>query len=167
MASKSSRAVYLVGCLAVVGLSFWGTLAALDYFEKSRVPRVPILVPATASTKLVGLTLGKPGDTHIGGTLFNDKGPPNSAEFEFSAQGGEYYLEIEYASNDSRPVDIFLNGRLWARGRANEATGGYGLANQRWKPEGQINLNEGKNTIRLATAGVFPYLRALRFTPVN
>ena len=41
------------------------------------------------------------------------------------------------------------------------------LAFLRWLPQGEVRLKEGKNNIRLATAGVFPYVKTLRFTPAD
>lgn len=93
---------------------------------------------------------------------------PNWVEYDFSvASEGEYELWIEYAADESRPVDILLNGRTVLTNALAGATGGWHLRNQQFSRQCTIHLSGGLNTLRLERSNVFPHVRTLRLVPMQ
>jgi hypothetical protein len=91
---------------------------------------------------------------------------PNWVEYDFNAySGGEYDLWIEYAAEESRPVDIALNGRVILSSALAQATGGWHIINQQLTRQCIVTLLEGRNTLRLERADIFPHIRTIRLVP--
>jgi hypothetical protein len=93
---------------------------------------------------------------------------PNAAEFEVRPTApGSYRFGVRYASADSRPVTVSLNGRTINANALAAPTGCFDPNCQKWMEQGEVSLNDGLNIVRLQTNGVFPHITALRFIPVQ
>jgi hypothetical protein len=96
--------------------------------------------------------------------IARSSGPaPHVAEYGIDLPAaGTYHLSIRYASPDSRPVRLFLNGN-----EVNQAcalpTGGASAGYQTWSTAGVFRLPEGRVRVGLLSAGEFPNLSMLRF----
>lgn len=93
---------------------------------------------------------------------------PNAAEFEVRPSSpGSYQFAVRYASADSRPVVVAVNGRTVNVNALAAPTGCFDPKCQTWMEQGEVSLNEGMNVVRLRTNGVFPHITALRFIPIQ
>lgn len=83
-------------------------------------------------------------------------------EFDVAThQPGTFQLELRFAAVDSRPLQLFVNGSLVDEMIAGQTTGSWDPDGQRWFSGGQIDLQQGTNTIRLSRDGVYPHLDRL------
>jgi hypothetical protein len=158
--------------------------------EESKSPRGELEVatrvawsPNSSVTRPLGSTIEIPavqfsrgGNIEAGvlpyGDVIHNAAPygpaPNWAEYDFRVAGeGEYDIWIEYAADESRPVDILLNGRTVSTNALAGATGGWHLGNQRLSRQGTVRLSGGLNTLRLERNNVFPHIRTIRLVPMN
>lgn len=93
---------------------------------------------------------------------------PNVAELEVRpAASGTYQLSARYASANSRPLVLSLNGRILNVRALAAPTGCFDQTCQMWMEQGEVSLNSGLNIVRLQTDGVFPHITGLRFVPVK
>lgn len=100
--------------------------------------------------------------------ILNGNFEPNYAEYDIEVeQPGAYQLELKYAAGSSRPVKLFLNGRLLTDEAAAGVTGGFGDANAKWMVEGVVELRVGKNVLRLERPGGTPHFDKLGLVPTN
>ena len=91
---------------------------------------------------------------------------PNYAEYDIKiAQAGAYQLELKYAAGSSRPIKLFLNGRLITDEAAAGVTGGFGDADAKWMVEGIVELQSGKNVLRLERPGGTPHFDKVGLVP--
>jgi len=98
--------------------------------------------------------------------ILNGNFTPNYAEYDIEvAQAGAYQLELKYAAGDSRPVKLYLNGRLLTEEAAAGVTGGFGNGDAKWMVEGVVALNEGKNVLRLERPGGTPHFDKVGLVP--
>jgi hypothetical protein len=92
------------------------------------------------------------------GVIYNQGELPNVAEYDVElAEAGAYQLELRFAAAESRPVKLFINGKLVKAGAATKTTGSWFPDTQVWSPEGIFALAAGKNTIRLERDQPFPH----------
>ena len=82
-----------------------------------------------------------------------------AAEFELDTpESGYRILRIRHAAKESRPVRIFLNGKL-ATSACQQVTGGWEPDHQRWFTQGILFLPAGKNRLRIEKKdGTLPHL---------
>lgn len=100
--------------------------------------------------------------------ILNGNFKPNYAEYEFDVQqSGSFQLELKYAAGESRPVKLFLNGRLLTDEAAAGVTGGFGDSDAKWMPEGVIALRAGKNVLRLERPGGTPHFDKVGLVSTN
>ena len=100
--------------------------------------------------------------------ILNGDFSPNYAEYDIEVeQPGTYQLELKYAAGSSRPVKLYLNGRLLTEEAAAGVTGGFGDADARWMVEGVVALNEGRNVLRLERPGGTPHFDKVGLVPTN
>lgn len=100
--------------------------------------------------------------------ILNGNFKPNFAEYDIEVeQPGAYQLELKYAAGSSRPVKLFLNGRLLTDEAAAGVTGGFGDANAKWMVEGIVALRAGRNVLRLERPGGTPHFDKLGLVPTN
>ncbi len=82
---------------------------------------------------------------------------PDELQYEFSVpQAGEYQLELRYASNEPRPVEIVINGVTVETVAAGAITGGFTADAQRWFTQGRYLLKAGTNTLAFRRDGPMP-----------
>jgi hypothetical protein len=98
--------------------------------------------------------------------ILNGDFTPNYAEYDIEvAQAGTYQLELKYAAGSSRPINLFLNGRLITDEAAAGVTGGFGDADSKWMVEGIVELRSGKNVLRLERPGGTPHFDKVGLVP--
>lgn len=102
------------------------------------------------------------------GVLVNRGETPNFTEYDFEVSApGNYQLEIRYAAAGSRPVKVFVNGRLAKPDAASKPTGSWTPETQTWAVEAIVPLTAGRNLVRLEQPQFFPHIDKLLLTPVN
>jgi hypothetical protein len=74
---------------------------------------------------------------------------------------GVYELDIHYASAESRPVRLSLNGHE-VSDVCGAPTGGWIFQYQTWSEAGAFRLGQGMNRIALTSNGAFPHISMLR-----
>lgn len=89
----------------------------------------------------------------------------NLAEYDFNACAGTYQLDVEYAAAESRPVEIYINGKLAIPVGLSATTGGWSISNQRWLHQGDVTLITGRNTLQFKRNDYFPHILAIRLRP--
>lgn len=100
--------------------------------------------------------------------ILNGDFTPNYAEYDIEIpQPGTYQLELKYAAGSSRPIKLFLNGRLITDEAAAGVTGGFGDADSKWMVEGIVELRSGKNVLRLERPGGTPHFDKVGLVPTN
>ena len=96
------------------------------------------------------------------GVLVNAGQYPNETEYEITLEeAAPYQLDIRYASNDSRPILIYVNGNVVSSKAAGQVTGGFYPDKQQWFTEGVFALRAGKNVIRFERSSYFPHIDKL------
>ncbi|MGZ5056290.1 MAG: hypothetical protein ACXWAT_15300, partial [Methylobacter sp.] len=89
------------------------------------------------------------------------------AEYEFNATAaGTYLFQIEYASGDSRPMKVTLNGAVIMTDAASIPTGGFLVANQQLINQKNVTLVKGNNVLRIERDHAIPHLRKFMFVPI-
>ena len=82
-------------------------------------------------------------------------------EWTAQVRGGPYYVHFFYASGQRRPCRVSINRREQPAEVLGETTGGFMPQQLRWQTYGPWDFREGKNTVRIATAGHMPHLKGL------
>lgn len=72
-----------------------------------------------------------------------------------------YHLHVLYASGESRPVSVQVDGKIVAEKSLAEPTGGFHASNLRWATLGPYRMDDGKRVIRLTTNRFMPHFRGL------
>ena len=91
--------------------------------------------------------------------------PVQYAEWEIMVEKpGAHLITVRYASQDSRPMKLLVNGTLIDSEALKEKTGGYHPKSQKWVPVATLSLKSGKNLIRLEREGPIPHINALLLT---
>ena len=81
-------------------------------------------------------------------------------------EAGEYRLALRYASAETRPVKISLDGKLVAGRAAGAVTGGFDAGHQEWKTETTFTATPGKHVLRLdQAAGALPHVDKIALVP--
>ena len=100
------------------------------------------------------------GDTQP--VLLNDEQYPNFAEHDFdAAEAGFYEIHALYAAEQSRPVDLHVDGRLVFRAGLAGTTGSFKASSARWERAGLVYLSAGRHTLRLERAACVPHVAAV------
>ena len=76
-----------------------------------------------------------------------------------------FALEIRFAAQESRPMQLSLNDEVVFEEVLGETTGSWMPDSQRWFSLGDIELRAGRNVIRLECAGAVPHLDKLLLFP--
>ncbi len=89
---------------------------------------------------------------------------PNEAEYDLDFPvTAQYTLCALYAAQDSRPIDIYLDGRMVHRGFAG-TTGSWQTGSARWEVQCTMPIAQGRHTIKLSCPGpCMCHVCALRF----
>jgi hypothetical protein len=100
--------------------------------------------------------------------ILNGDFSPNYAEYDIEVTAaGSYQLELNYAAGGSRPVKLFLNGKLLTDEAAGGVTGGFGDGDTKWMVEGVVPLRAGKNVLRLERPGGTPHFDKVGLVPTD
>ena len=93
---------------------------------------------------------------------------PTFAEWDITVpRTGSYQVEIRYASNESRPIRLMLNGQSIKENTAAQVTGSFNPEGQRWEVQGVFAFNAGRNTVRIERNGAIPHINTLLIVPVE
>jgi len=76
-------------------------------------------------------------------------------------KGGPHFIHFQYASGESRPVRLAINGREQLGKFLAKQTGGFFAGHLIWETYGPFELKPGKNSIRITVDGVSPHLAGL------
>jgi hypothetical protein len=88
------------------------------------------------------------------------------AEWKFQIIGGLYLLQVEYASAEWRPVNIFVNGEEVAKNVLGTPTGCFLTQCQHKEPIVTVTMVNGENIVRIESSSIFPHIRTLFLDPV-
>jgi hypothetical protein len=92
-------------------------------------------------------------------------GTPNEVEYEIKVEGGgAYELSVQLAAEESRPVDIVLNGETVFRRALGVTTGSWHQDSAKWFDVGRLHLRPGANSLVIRRDDVFPHLVKVRLT---
>lgn len=87
---------------------------------------------------------------------------PTFAEWDIVVpSAGTYQVEFRYASNESRPVVLSLNGTVIKQAAAGLITGSFQPEGQKWEPQGIFEFKAGKNTLRIENSSSIPHFDKL------
>lgn len=102
------------------------------------------------------------------GVLVNAGKYPNVTEYEVSiTKAGAYQMDIRYASNDPRPIRLYINDALVSAQATGKITGGFDPESQKWLAEGVFALKAGKNRIKFERDNYFPHIDKFLLTERN
>ncbi|NQT87609.1 hypothetical protein HQ560_12640 [bacterium] len=76
-------------------------------------------------------------------------------------KAGPHFIHFLYASGQSRPCTLSVNGKAQKGSALGEKTGGFYHDSLKWRVIGPVDLAAGKNRIRLDAKGHMPHLRGL------
>jgi outer membrane protein assembly factor BamB len=127
-----------------------------------QIERFPLLVQAEAFARgNVAVTATRFGD-ETADVLTSGSDRPSFVEYDLlSHRDGNFAIRLRYASFDSRPLRLLVNGEVVAEQVAGEQTGGLMPDRQQWFDVATVALKKGNNVVRLETAGAFPHLDQL------
>ena len=80
---------------------------------------------------------------------------------------GNYELDFRYASGESRPCRLSLNGKMVREDAVNKVTGGFFAEQQKWDILGVFPFIAGKNIIKLENPNVIPHFDKLAIAPAH
>jgi len=87
---------------------------------------------------------------------------PNFAEYDFRVdEAGLFELHALYAADQSRPVDVYVDGRRVVRAGLAGTTGSFKASSARWERQGTLFLTAGEHTLRLERTAAVPHIAAL------
>ncbi|HEO71291.1 MAG TPA: DUF4450 domain-containing protein, partial [Candidatus Hydrogenedentes bacterium] len=90
-----------------------------------------------------------------------DASSPDWAEWDFSAsEDGLYLVYAKVAAESSRPVEMWIDGRLVSRNALAQTTGDWRLSSARWFGVGMAALDAGGHTLRIWRATCIPHIDA-------
>lgn len=110
----------------------------------------------------------EPGNVCRNGLLYNAPPyteRPNAASWNVNlATTGRYLIEVEYAAQDSRPVDLLIDGAAAASQVLAGTTGGWCVNNLQRVGVGSFDLSAGTHTITFNRPSVFPHFSRIFLT---
>lgn len=74
----------------------------------------------------------------------------------------QYSLSIFFTAAQSRPVDLFLDGKRVGE-CCSMVTGSWNTSGAKWEATGKFHVSQGKHTIKLERVGAFPHVMSLKF----
>ncbi len=131
----------------------------------------PVMVPAKSYAHGVNVEVGG-GLAIYGHDVLHNAPPyntqPNLAEYQITLPWtGRYELSVEYASEESRPASVFLNGSRLVEKAMGAPTGGWGEDAQRWSVVATVEASSGPGTLLVKSSGPFPHIRRFLFRPIS
>jgi len=131
-------------------------------WQANTTSRIPI---AAEDFDRSNLRVSLPGESYAGryACIWNGEVYPNQAEYEIDFPvATEYTLYALYTAQDSRPVDILVDGKAVTTGFAG-VTGDWSTNAATWEKQCVLSLTAGVHTIRLERKDCIPHICALRF----
>lgn len=123
--------------------------------EAEKFSRGNVLVQTTAYGEGIGVILN-------GGPM------PNFAEYDFILPtAGLHRVELRYAAQESRPIRLFVDGKLIRADAASQVSGSWNPDGQRWEVLALLPLKEGAHTLRIERDGAFPHIDRLLLAPAS
>ncbi len=102
------------------------------------------------------------------GVLINAGQTPNFAEYDVEVeQAGLYQFETRYAAAEARPCVLTVNGKTVDSSIVDSVTGSWYVDGQKWFVEGVLELQQGKNTLRIEQAQFVPHIDKLLIVPIK
>lgn len=101
--------------------------------------------------------------------IISDKAGAGLATFEHDLEmdeAGVYQLDIRYAALDSRPGNLFLNGKIVKESAIGGTTGGWNPEDQRWHVAGRFKFIQGKNVLRFEVPNVMSHVDQIAISKV-
>ncbi|MCB2228602.1 MAG: hypothetical protein KQH53_18140 [Desulfarculaceae bacterium] len=125
----------------------------------------------TKGVKILAVNASRADSKMALGTLVKDgysgllvhEGPNGWVEWKVNLQGGQYYINVNFAAGSSRPLKLKINGIDQGR-ILSESTGGWKSNSLKWVKNGPYTFKQGLNVIRMESTGLFPHLKMLSFT---
>ncbi|MGM0489942.1 MAG: SUMF1/EgtB/PvdO family nonheme iron enzyme [Planctomycetota bacterium] len=109
--------------------------------------------------------VSRPGESYADkhACIWNGGTQPNQSEYDIDFPvTADYTFVALYAADDSRPVDIYLDGEKIHRGFSG-VTGSWRTASAQWEVQCTISVTEGPHTIKLVCPGpCMPHICAFR-----
>ncbi len=146
--------------VALVGLMFLGLVVLPG--ASGAEPAGSFLIPAYAFDR---------GNAKTFTVQYADAGPmvafggdyPVVIEYDVDFPvGTTYTLNIRYAAQESRPVELYLDQRKLGR-CCRTATGSWNTSGAKWEATALPWFAPGKHTLKLTRDGAFPHVVSLRF----
>jgi hypothetical protein len=145
--------------------------AAAQVSNQGSLPPITVLAKNFDPKGSLNVALGGPNNSYGADVLLNAPpytARPNTATYNFMVpqrRAGKYRLDVEYAAQQSRPVAIYLNGKLVAKNALSATTGCWLPSCQQVKVQVDVMLRSGENTLVVKRQAVFPHLRKFIFLP--
>ena len=138
----------LVACAAARGAAADSFVIRADWFDRGNV---------TFAEPRLGYADKYP-------TIWNKGQLPNVTEYDVDFPvTAKYTIVALYAAMASRPVDIYLDGKLLVRAGFKSTTGSWLSSTAKWEMQCQAEITQGKHTVKLQRAQCIPHICALRF----
>ncbi len=100
--------------------------------------------------------------------VINNVTTPDVAEYDVNIPtAGNYQVELRYASGESRPVHLVLNGKLVKEDAAGKITGSFFPDGQKWELQGVFPFSQGKNVFKIESAIAIPHFNKILIVPVK
>lgn len=91
----------------------------------------------------------------------------NMVEYDLDLpNSGKYRIEVQYAAQQSRPVDIIVNGGQRTKGLG-ETTGGWAATTAEYFDQGIFEFKRGTNKLRFESTSVFPHIRKISISCIE
>jgi hypothetical protein len=117
------------------------------------------------ATHIQGIVLNSPWGNDI--AVSDGIAGPRMIEIGFAAPASAFEVWVEYASVESRPVSLLIDGTVALSAALLQTTTGWMPADQVWHRQISLSLAVGTHTISLRQAeGYFPHVRRLALLPV-
>ena len=121
-----------------------------------------------AAIAATSFTKGNVAKDAYGPGSINSNATPALIEYKVTVPAaGAYKLAAEYASNENRAVDIFVNGNKQLNDVAALDTGGFRDDRKAWQVLGTVNLTAGDNVLRITRGGPIPHFFRYLLLPVG
>ncbi len=86
------------------------------------------------------------------------------ALYEFSIdKDGRYELWSRYTSRESRPVDIYVDGKMIKKGGMNHVTGSWDAYYLKVFKETELELNKGRHILEIKCSHLIPHIESFMF----
>jgi hypothetical protein len=138
--------------------------------QRVRARFISLQIPAASFNRARNVEVG--GGLSLYGSDLLHSGPPydakeNLAEYDIQVEAaGSYDLWVQYAADESRPVQLSMNGLVINNTGLASVTKGWYTANLAWERQGTVSAIEGRNVLRLYRNNVFPHIRMIELRPI-